>query len=452
MCDSFNIALQITLVLSVQLLLMIYFNRVSNKNPLSDVGFIYFCLLFSYIIFPGIGIIFIAIGDNFFAIPLGNPTLEEICQHQWRQIMFYASSIVGYLIFRKGISLKNKIVKEYKLKNPDVVLIILVTLVIIFIGLLALLSSSVETYYEAYTRYDHLNYVARRMLSIVINLKFGFYAIVLVIFFHNYSRHRLGLYLFSLFICVFEILYSYGSRIEAFKILLMLSCLYSVYISKINLKKIILILFALMSIFSAIEIYRSALLNESDILTYVYEFGVKPAQEFGALFFTGFKLYELRINNAMPSTNPLMFIYDFLSVIPFVNFDEINPIVWYAKNFYPDATVPPFTLGPIAVSAIYGGEIDLVIRGFILASMIALISNWFDRNRGSWVAATIYVYFYSTVVMLLKYDIFWFASTLFKLLFPSILVVYFLEKILENIKKPKKIELLRTGLHSPATA
>lgn len=429
------IAFQIFLICFFQILLIGYFNKISNNNPLSDVGFIYFTLLFSYIFFPGIGIILAAIGDDFFQIALGDPSLEELYEHQWRQIIFYISSIAGYLIFRDKFTFTNNFVKVNKLKNPHAIIIFIFVMIVLFIVVLGLLSSTVENYYEGYTRYDHLNYVARRILSIVINLKFGFYAIALVIFYQNYTRYRFAMVLFSLFICTFEIFYSYGSRIEAFKILLMLCCLYSVYVSKINILKIVLILIALMSIFSLVEIVRSSMINESDFLTYIYEVGVKPAQEFGSLYFTGFKLYELRTSNALPSSNPLMFIYDFISIIPFVNFDEINPMVWYAKNFYPDAIVPPFTLGPIAISAIYGGEIDLIIRGFILASIISLISNWFNKNYKSWVAATIYVYFYSTVVMLLKYDIFWFSSTLVKLLFPSIFIIYFLDLILEKFRK-----------------
>ena len=300
-----------------------------------------------------------------------------------------------------------------------------------------LLSSPVENYYEGYTRYDHLNFIVRRILSVVINLKFGFYAIVLVILFQNYAKYKSTIVIFTITVCLFEILYSYGSRIESFKILLMICCLYSIYVSSIKIFKIVFILFALLFIFSIVELARSATINESDFLSYLIEVGAKPAEEFGALFFTGFKLYELKLNNALPEINPLMFFYDLIAIIPFINIDEINPMVWYAKNFYPNAVVPPFTLGPIAVSAIYGGEIDLSVRGFILGLIIAFISNWYKRNLKSWIVASVYVYFYSTVVMLLKYDVFWFASVFVKLLIPSIFIIYFIDLTIDKLRLVK---------------
>lgn len=435
-----NLIFQIILICIIQIEIILYFNKITNRNPLSDVGFIYFFLLFSYIFFPGIGIILAANGDEFFKIALGNPSLEELYKHQWRQIVFYILSFIGFLIIRSKIKFKGKEGKVNRLKNKNTTVKVIVAAIIIFIILLELLSAPVDNYYEGYTRYDHLNYIARRILSVVINLKFGFYAIALVIFFQNYTRYKSSILIFTTIICLFEILYSYGSRIESFKILLMVSCLYSVYVRKIKIMKIVMILFALLIIFSMVELVRSAMINDSDFITYLIEVGAKPAEEFGALFFTGFKLYELRVNNGLPETNPLMFLYDLLAIIPFANFDEVNPIVWYARNFYPNAVVPPFTLGPIAVSAIYGGEIDLGVRGFILGLIIASISNWYNRNLKSWIVASIYVYFYSTVVMLLKYDVFWFASVFVKLLVPSILVIYFIDLTLDKLRRVKSFE------------
>ena len=55
-------------------------------------------------------------------------------------------------------------------------------------------------------------------------------------------------------------------------------------------------------------------------------------------------------------------------------------MVWYAKNYFPNSTVAPFTLGPIADSAIWGGEIDLFFRGLINGILFALLIKWFIKN------------------------------------------------------------------------
>ena len=85
-------------------------------------------------------------------------------------------------------------------------------------------------------------------------------------------------------------------------------------------------------------------------------------------------------------------------------------------------------------------SIPIFVVSFILGLIFASISNWYNRNLKSWIVASIYVYFYSTVVMLLKYDVFWFASVFVKLLVPSILVIYFIDLTLDKLRRVKSFE------------
>ena len=128
-----GILFQIFLICVMQLSVIIYFNKITNSNPLSDVGFIYFFLIFSYILFPGIGIFLAATGDEFFKIALGNPSLEELYKHQWRQIVFYVLSFFGFFIIRNKNIVKEKGGGYNKLKNTNTIVKIILTTIIFFI-------------------------------------------------------------------------------------------------------------------------------------------------------------------------------------------------------------------------------------------------------------------------------------------------------------------------------
>ena len=67
-----------------------------------------------------------------------------------------------------------------------------------------------------------------------------------------------------------------------------------------------------------------------------------------------------------------MFFHEFVAVTPFLDHTIYDPQYWYARNYYPDAVVPPQTMGVLAESAIWGGEVDLLVRSIIKWSDICL--------------------------------------------------------------------------------
>jgi hypothetical protein len=133
-----------------------------------------------------------------------------------------------------------------------------------------------------------------------------------------------------------------------------------------------------------------------------------------------------------------MFFNDLISLVTFGDFVDWNPMNWYAKNYYPDSIVPPFTLGPISDSAIWGGEIDLFIRGLLNGIFFALIVRWFIRCHNRWWGATIYAYFYATCIMTLKYSIFFHFNPLVKNIIPAMLVIIFTRLIVKSLNKEIK--------------
>jgi hypothetical protein len=161
-----------------------------------------------------------------------------------------------------------------------------------------------------------------------------------------------------------------------------------------------------------------------------------PAGELGAVFVSGFHLYSERSSRTLPPIEWQVFFNDFISLIPLVDQTKWHPMYWYANNYFPNAVVPPVTLGPIAESALWGGEINLLVRGLLNGVLFAFLMRWFARDGGKWQVTTVYVFCYSTCIMCLKYSIFYHLPQLEKTILPVLLIVGVLAK---NIQRSSKL-------------
>ena len=192
-----------------------------------------------------------------------------------------------------------------------------------------------------------------------------------------------------------------------------------------RIKFVIVSALILMTLFSAIEIIRLKDVNSVDIQDSLSETGIGVPGELGAVYFPSFQLYSDRKRNALPTRDWQMFFFDFISPFIFNSDTRMNPMWWYGINYYPNADVPPFTIGPIAESALWGGELDLLFRGIINGVFFAFIVNWFIRRREKFWAVAIYVYCFSFSIITIKYSIFFYLTPIVKELIPTILITLF---------------------------
>ncbi len=150
---------------------------------------------------------------------------------------------------------------------------------------------------------------------------------------------------------------------------------------------------------------------------------MKPAGEFLSVFYSGFHLYAERAQGTLPVREWPMFFTDIISLFTFGSFTRWNPMDWYTRNYVPDADVAPFTLGPIADSAMWGGEADLLVRAMVNGLFFALLMRWFLRHKDRWWGVSIYVYCYATCILTLKYTVLVHLNLIEKNLIPTLLLV-----------------------------
>jgi hypothetical protein len=405
-----------------------------QNNVFGEIGFIYLAFAVAYTVFPAYGFLTLeslSSGVGLETLATLRPDQGELGLHLWRHVLFIAAIGFGYLFFRGRRAPKFSSLRNLGTAEKPIIRILFVLILFSVIALWSL-SAPVNTYLDNYTRYDNLSWIGRRVVTISIVLKTGGTFVLLTAMFQNYKRYRLYIWSFVLLRVVYEVQNSLGARIDAFAILIAASILYHYYVKRITLRKGLLVMLAFGLVFSVIEMARSADLDFSAFKETLSQEQGMPVGELGAVYVTGFHLYSERSQGTLPPIKWQVFFNDFISMVPLVDQTRWHPMFWYARNYFPDAVVPPQTLGPIAESALWGGEIDLMIRGFINGALFAFLMRWFAREGGKWQAMTIYVFCYSTCIMCLKYSIFYHLAPLVKIILPLLLIVSVLVKDIQR--------------------
>ena len=421
----------------ITLIYIIFIILIWNKlrqNLFIELGVIYLSFIVLYTLAPGLGLLYAEYNSDIkvgLLLDFLDANKNDLSFHLWRHCLFAFSFSASYYLFRKSKAIVSESFKE----SSFAIIILLIVLVSIIISLLFLFSAPVNGYLEHYTRYDHLPIFLRKVVSILIRFKMGFYTILLVFLFSQYKKYKKIIYLIAGAICILETVYSYGSRIYSLIIILECFFLYNYFVKGISIKFVVFSSLILMSLYSVIEIIRLQDIGSNGLNDSLSENTVGIPAELGAVYVPSFQLYNERKKKSLPDKDWQMFIYDFISPFSFNSDTRWNPMYWYGVNFYPLSDVPPFTIGPIAESAIWGGEFDLFCRGVINGLFFAFIVNWFLKRQNKFWAVSIYVYCFSFSIITIKYSIFFYLTPIVKELLPTILITIFFIIITRKLTK-----------------
>jgi len=393
--------------------------RQVGENAFGELGFLYLGLTVAYTVLPA----FAFMGTELKPLAALLPDASELSTHLWRQVLFECGVAGGYLLWRGRQTSQVRVIAASTKRDGRTLLFVAAVIAVCWSSEI-LLSAPVHSYYDNYVRYDHLPWLLHKFVSVSVRLSLGLYCVLLVFLFRNYRRYKLIIPLVVAAICAYEMVHSFGARIQALIVLLQAVCLYHFCVKKIPLKWGLIACVGLAALFSAVELVRVQEFDVASARSVVAEEGLKPATEFGSVFFPGFHLYAERAQGALPAREWPMFFHDFISLFTFGDFTRWNPMFWYWRNYYSEADVPPFTLGPIADSAMWGGEADLLVRAVVNGLFFAFLMRWFLRHKDRWWGLSVYVYCYATCILTLKYTVFLDLNLIEKNLILTLLLVH----------------------------
>lgn len=401
---------------------LILFYRL--KRPVfGELGFVFLGFVTAYSVIPALNFLLLDFkfpidfdGLNFAVL---EPQPPELSLHLWRHTLLIATVATGYVLARG----RSAFSMQPGTARVGIPLLISVGLILVSVGLISALSAPVTNYYEHYTRFNGLSEPLRYAAYVGLLLKATCYYVALVLMFSRYQQLKWWIAPFVLSLVAYEMIYSFGSRIESLSILLAAVCLYHFYVKPIRLARGFSYLFLLLVFFTMTEFYRASEFNIDAALNEFAQRGVKFAYEFGAVFYTSFHIYHERLLGTIPAADWLMLINDFFTAIPFYDHVRYNSQYWYAGIYFPDAVVPPQTMGPLADSGIWGGEADLALRGLLTGAAYGVIARWALRASAKWHHMLIYTFLFATAVIGLKYSVVYQLSQMARIFLPVFMLV-----------------------------
>ena len=392
-----------------------------------EIGFFFVTIAVAYTVMPAVTFVLVDVdvakGWVWEQLSLLLPAMDALADQLWRHALFVASAAAAYLGLR-GHCVASTPAKPVALPGEPLLIALALSLVLAAAALVAVWSAPVVNYVDHYTRYEHLGGFELRLVYVFLILKTSAYFVLMTVLFRRFQSYRWLATAAVFGICAYELSYSMGSRIETLSIVLGAACLYQFTVKPLTVKVVLLGLLAISAIFSIVEVVRMMDLGGPAVAGALADEELGPASEFGAVFFTGYHLYADRASGSIPPAEWPMLFNDLLAVIPFVDHEAWNPMYWYARHYFPDAIVPPATVGPIAESAVWGGEFDLALRAALIGALYAGVMRWFLRHRTEWWALVIYSYLFATCVMTLKYSVLYQLAPLIRTLGPGILLFW----------------------------
>lgn len=323
---------------------------------------------------------------------------EEIKSHLLRSLVFAAILVASINLVT---SKKQKVAECPPIEVGFVTVFSCIAIFFASNLILLYLSAEVDSYYDFYTRFDHLSGFSRIVSVVCKRLIWGITPIsifVLSIYYINNPRK----YILSVSIIIlFIILNSYGARIDAILAVIQALCYRLLWVRKsINKYHIIAVLPVLaLSMYALryIEVIRLGAETQFE-LTLANALLVAPG-EFFALMFPSIELYRIITTESVHGFT--MYFKDILAIIPFLDVGNFDLMYWYWKTFAPSAPVAPFTMGVLADPAILG-DWWLVVEAVVIGRFAVLINNQRYANNAYRMAA--YGYLASNGVLVLKYN------------------------------------------------
>lgn len=419
-------------VISIFIFYVFYLTLKKNvkNNLIAEVGFLYIVFLLAYTLIPAYIFLVLdldnAVGWSWTELKKLDPSSERLAFHLWRHCLFICCVSFGYIIFR-GKNLISIEAKEIRNKGDIAIIAILLITLIIIATLNLNFSTPVSEYIDSYTRYDALSPQLKFFVSLLSRLSRGMIVVLLVLLFANYKKNTYLIWMAIISLILFEFINTYGARIEILFMTLYCIFLYSQLVKNLNFKIILFIFILLFIFFTALEIFRASNFDMNSAINFVSDFKIQPASEFGSVFITGYHLYDVKNLDLMPSTDWPMLFSDFINIVLPNSYTQWNPMYWYATAFYPESVVPPATLGPIADSAIWGGEIDLAFRGLLNGIILALLVRFLIANNNKWWAVVIYTYCYGSCIMAIKYSPIYMLNPIIKTFSITLLAIFLLK-------------------------
>lgn len=412
--------------------------------PLFDLGGV--CLAFSalYSLMPFLtyllaGMRYGLLSDPRLRIYAASP--KEYEAFAWRYVVYLVSFGTAYVLIRGRASIRSG-----NVQLPDrQTVVALLAMALVFSGIL----HSFEMLYgldfavsydsalsDAYSAFQRLPLIARQALpkiySSIFILKLGLLTILIASW-----RRRRWRYVVYGWLCVATIgyLFEMGARTELMLLFLSTALLYHRLVRPLKpaavltggaLLFVALLGFGLMrggsSLGENIGNLQMVLSHDSGEL-------VTASSEFETLFAGTYDLYRMKQAGLIEGVPWQIYTTEILMLIPqqILPFEKVDVQEWYLeRSGHPSY----FMYGPVAQAILGLDWIELVLRGSLLAWLLARIHRWYARHAGSFWGTLFYVWLMVWSYYTIRSSTLYFLAFILYQYIPTIFFLYMIRELL----------------------
>lgn len=364
-----------------------------------------------------------------------NPRL--LAHFGWNYVVYELAFVIVYLLIRGNAGVPTTYLR--KPSRPQIWALVAVFggIELMRIGLKVVYGFDLEV---AYTDLSELAAAARRVPYVLLQLSHNVLAakivvqqaLIALLFLHwRKARYRVILILWLLWeaYCMATGL---GSRSPYMFVIVSAGMLYHRLVKPVSFKVFLSAGLMLLVAFLSVGLIRSLqVVNNANPTKNV----LTTNNEFQALFATAYDLHERSKEGAI-EVPWQVYAVDFYLMIPrqLLPFEKIDPAQWYLEVIGMANSNVGFMFGVMAEAVVGWGRVELILRGAVLAAVLALFHRWYARHAAGFWSTLLYLFVSLWTYYTFRATTFWFLYYVFYEFVPVVAFVKLVEFLASKVR------------------
>jgi hypothetical protein len=350
--------------------------------------------------------------------PLSDSRLQQypykprlLAHFGWNYVVYELAFVIVYLLIRGNANVRTTYLR--KPSRPQVWAIIGV------FGGIELVRTGMKFFFGIDIEASYSDFVAladaiHRMPLIVMQFVHNILAARLVVeqaliallFLHWRKRSSRVLLVLWLIWVSYNMVTGLGSRSPYMAVIVSAGMLYHRLVKPVSFRVFLAAGLILLTVFLGVGLYRSLQVTES---TTTNRNLLTTGNEFQALFATAYDLHERRKEGSL-DVPWQVYVIDLYLMIPhqLLPFEKIDPAQWYLEIIGLANGHTGFMFGVMAEAVVGWGRIELMLRGALLAAVLALFHRWYARHAAGFWSTLLYLFVSLWTYYTFRATTFWF--------------------------------------------
>lgn len=402
--DQISVALPALIITNTLICTMVILWQRDGSIPVFDIGFICLSVTSGYAVIPLLQFLlsdmtWTVLSDN--RLLSYDPSPSDFGSFAWLPAIYIVSMAFAYVTVRGKIILK-EIPPQHLPQSTMKTFLAFIVFITAYVFV-------VERYFgvnlspsHAEAREAFITGAVQQLPLLIRQITHNLYGMLtilkigLIIIFMQRWRRKFWRYLLLgwLGFEVFGLFIKMGSRSELVFLFLAAALAYHRLVKTVRPWK--MMVFAVLLIVGAIAygFARDYMDTAQDVSVEMDRSMFSAATEFQMIYGTAYDLMQRKLEGSLPEVPWQVYASDLLMLVPqqFLPFEKWDPSDWYLQVIGHRGLGVGYMFGVVSQSIIGFGWIELVIRGLVFGSALAIFRRWYEKRAGRFWPTLLYIW------------------------------------------------------------